>query len=644
MPMPLSVVNESGAKPRVTGPGRSTRTVLRGLTSGVATADLLDELLRDAVEGCGAKTGLILARSETGPTVGARVGVASPRLAVAVEEVLSSGRPARRGGGVDGDGPPLLALPIRAGARVVGGLGLSGPEERLDSEALGVLIDLAAVVLSSRPAPSPLAIELLDGIARAALERDELAVHEQLLDLAERLFGAAGGLSGREVESSAGSNRGRTIVRIVATRGIDHGRLPVAARDGAFAETLASPGLRVEGATSRVAALLSDGLHCVVSVPLRHVGGDGGKLVLLLADPPDATRRSLLAAFGRAAGTALTAAGLRVRLRDREDVLATVIGGVPGPVLVTDAEGRLLHLNGAAANLLSLSESLDVGRSIVGRLQHPVLEDLLTGAREGTAEISLTNPSGVDRAFRVSARTAVGEGGRRLARVVLLEDLTATAELEQVKADFLGVIGHELRTPLTVAKGAVRTLARRGTTIDPAAFERTLGALSRNVDRLERLVEDLLFMSAVERGRASLHLAQEDVGELVSLLEGERITVQRPRREVVASIDRTKVAHALYHLVDNALKYSDGSVVVDVVERDDDVEISVSDRGIGIYSGDIPLLFQRFRQLDASATRAAGGTGIGLYIARRIVEAHGGHIWCESRLGQGSRFAFTIPR
>jgi signal transduction histidine kinase len=84
--------------------------------------------------------------------------------------------------------------------------------------------------------------------------------------------------------------------------------------------------------------------------------------------------------------------------------------------------------------------------------------------------------------------------------------------------------------------------------------------------------------------------------------------------------------------------------VIELRELHDSVEVAVVDTGVGIFSGDIPTLFRRFRQLDGSSTRATGGTGLGLYVARRIVEAHGGRIWCESRLGHGSRFVVTLPR
>ena len=107
---------------------------------------------------------------------------------------------------------------------------------------------------------------------------------------------------------------------------------------------------------------------------------------------------------------------------------------------------------------------------------------------------------------------------------------------------------------------------------------------------------------------------------------------------------RAKLDQILPHLLDNALKYTESDVVISVVDGDEAVEIRVDDSGPGIYSGDVPQLFERFRQLDGSSTRAHGGTGLGLYICRRLVELQGGKIWCESRLGVGSRFAFTLPK
>jgi signal transduction histidine kinase len=238
----------------------------------------------------------------------------------------------------------------------------------------------------------------------------------------------------------------------------------------------------------------------------------------------------------------------------------------------------------------------------------------------------------------------MSSGGRVLGRVLVLDDITKERETDQVKSDFVAVIGHELRTPLTVMKGYLRTLVHRGDGLDPHVRELALKAVESNADRLQRLVEDVLFVSAVESGRSNLHLDDVDLGALVDAVVQERVKVKRPRKDLTLSLDTGKIQQVLHHLIDNALKYSDGDVVVEIQDRGDEVEVAVIDKGPGIFSGDVPRLFERFFQLDGASTRAHGGTGIGLYVCRRLVEAHGGKIWCESRLGVGSRFAFTMPR
>jgi signal transduction histidine kinase len=230
----------------------------------------------------------------------------------------------------------------------------------------------------------------------------------------------------------------------------------------------------------------------------------------------------------------------------------------------------------------------------------------------------------------------------------VLDDLTGARQVEAVKADFVAVIGHELRTPLTVMKGYLHTLTRRWQTLADDKRESALSALQSNVLRLERLIEDLLFVSAIEQNRCKVELELRDLGALLEEQAAaggnDRVVVRRPRRPVELEIDTTKVGQVLHHLVDNALKYSEAEVVVELVDTGDCVEVSVTDTGPGIYSGDVPQLFERFRQLDGSSTRSHGGVGIGLYLCKRIVEALGGRIWCESRLGVGSRFAFTLPK
>ena len=261
-----------------------------------------------------------------------------------------------------------------------------------------------------------------------------------------------------------------------------------------------------------------------------------------------------------------------------------------------------------------------------------------------TAEVVVDAGEEGPRAYRATVRRVRSAGGRVLGRLLVMDDVTADREAEQLKADFVAVIGHELRTPLTVMKGYIHTLARRGSQMDDEKRQRAYDALVANASRLERLIEDLLFVSAIERRRVALDLEQCEVGGLLDEQADDRVAVRHPRRRVEATVDRGRLDQVVHHLLDNARKYSDGPIVVELADRGEEIEISVTDQGPGIYSGDIPLIFERFRQIDGTCTRAHGGLGIGLYLCRRLVEAQGGRIWCESRLGVGSRFAFTLPK
>ena len=281
---------------------------------------------------------------------------------------------------------------------------------------------------------------------------------------------------------------------------------------------------------------------------------------------------------------------------------------------------------------------------MAGKLHNPVLGSLLTGDVDVTTEVVVDAGEDEARAFRATVRRVRSAGGRVLGRLLVLDDVTADREAEQLKADFVAVIGHELRTPLTVMKGYIHTLARRGAQMDDEKRQRAYDALVTNASRLERLIEDLLFVSAIERRRVALDLESCEVGGLLDDQADDRVSVRHPRRKVEAAVDRGRLEQVIHHLLDNARKYSDGPIVLELVDRGEEIEISVSDQGPGIYSGDIPMIFERFRQIDGTGTRAHGGLGIGLYLCRRLVEAQGGRIWCESRLGVGSRFALTLPK
>lgn len=606
--------------------------IIRGVTTGTDPARLLNEVLVAALTAARGNDGLLMGVVDGDVMPLATSGTPSGVLLDAAEGAISTGRLTRRTAKSSSDS--AAAEPLRVGDRVVGALAVSGEPFSIDLTVLPLYGSVAALVLGRRPAPAS-GIDsgvVLDALATLYTEPDQASVMVHLFDAAEQLFGSRGGFCALQEGDS---------VRIAHHRGIDRERIRDASRHPDFAEMVTSPALRVDDAGHPVIARLVDGLETAVGLPLSAGGRRLGHLVLLLGEAPDSTARALLHAFGRHAALALRAADLYADVGDTEERLAAIVYSMPNPVVVVDEDACFSVVNAAAATTFSLSETFEIGQPVGGRLHHAGLEAMLTGAREGQLELVLGSPAA--SVYRATVRRVIAPDGRSLGRVLVLDDITAEREMEQIKNDFVSVIGHELRTPITIVKSSARALERKADEMSESSRRRTLESLTRGVSRLERLVEDLLLVSAVEQNTAKLERETVDLGPMVDEFASERVAVRRPRRIDAVHVDAGKIRQVIHHLVDNALKYSEEEVLIEVADSDEELQVTVTDKGPGIYSGDIPFLFERFKQLDGTATRAHGGTGLGLFLCRRLVEAHGGRIWCESRLEVGSRFHFTLP-
>lgn len=258
--------------------------------------------------------------------------------------------------------------------------------------------------------------------------------------------------------------------------------------------------------------------------------------------------------------------------------------------------------------------------------------------------------------YVVAAERALAAANDRATREQIeSERLSLHLEAEHAREaalrDFISIAAHELRAPVTVIKGFTRTLTTKSDRITPERRSEYLAMVDEQSGRLARLVDDLLQVSRIDAGRISLSPVDVDLVTLAKDVR-EQFACKWPGRNIDILADRESCAHAdrqkteevLINLVDNAVKFSAEGAPVRITIRavGSMVEVSVRDEGCGVEAADLEKLFQRFVRLPSTAS-STQGTGLGLYIVKALVEAHGGNIWAHSAPGSGSTFTFSLP-
>ena len=399
------------------------------------------------------------------------------------------------------------------------------------------------------------------------------------------------------------------------------------------------------GATMTYSEVLAraDGLEFPAEVFLQEVTlADGARTVVLTAR--DISERiDVQARLARIAGDE----------RRQAAELRTVIQSMGEGVLVVDPEGRISIANDAAGVILGAD--LDAGLATLERLaaHAPGGEDAAhhdeTDAGEHARTVQLDDGRWIEVSTYEADLGGAVASGSRASRIVVLRDVTRARDAEAAREAFLGVLSHELRTPVTTIFGYAKVLQRPSLHAEQAEM---LGDIEAEADRLYRIVEDLLALSRVEGGIS---------------IDGEPVLVQHLVTPVVASEadrwghvtfetklppnlpavfgERTYVEQVLRNLISNAGKYGTAgtTVTIEAAETEDEVEVRVLDRGIGISPDEADRLFELFYRSPQSA-RTASGAGIGLYVSRGLITAMGGRIWVKPRTGGGSEFGFTLPR
>lgn len=346
--------------------------------------------------------------------------------------------------------------------------------------------------------------------------------------------------------------------------------------------------------------------------------------------------------------------------------LGAVIHAMGEPVVVCDREGRVRLANQAARTVLG-GRRLDTYAAIIGRFEDPDGDaPVLGGATpQGPVELRLKDterwlelttypvPASDDEGASGWAEFSNSEPSPEdsaASSILVIRDITAVRQAQQLRDAFMGILSHELRTPITTIFGGTRVLARAG--LSEETRREVSADISAEAERLHRLVEDLLVLARAERGGLQLGADPVLIQHLLPRIvesEGARwptktFSLNMPRAMPTVSADPTYVEQVVRNLIGNAAKYSPDGTTVDVMAEvlEDEVHVRILDEGPGIESAEVGRLFELYYRSPATAAQSAGA-GIGLFVCRALVEAMGGRIWAQPRPAGGAEFGFALP-
>ncbi len=340
---------------------------------------------------------------------------------------------------------------------------------------------------------------------------------------------------------------------------------------------------------------------------------------------------------------------LVLSLEEERRFLEAVLNSSSEGILVCDPTGKIGYANSAFLEIFACRES-PVGKLALEIVRQPQIqrrvESVLQSGSTAAEELQVGNMTLAARFSPIRPASARG------AVVAVFHDVSELRRLEQIRQDFVSNISHELRTPLTAIQGYSETLENRAEGLSQQQL-RFVEKIGRNARQLADIVQALLDLSGIEGGRLSLRREVIPVSELQRELEKSFLDRIRDKqldwafeagstRTLTAS--RTLLLRALHNLIDNAVRYTEtGGIQVRIVPANGDLEFQVADTGMGIPESDQHRVFERFYRV-AGSRQATKGSGIGLSIVKHVVALHGGRIWLESRLGQGTRVRFTLPQ
>lgn len=326
-------------------------------------------------------------------------------------------------------------------------------------------------------------------------------------------------------------------------------------------------------------------------------------------------------------------------------------------VIVVNQDGKTIMIN-PAARLMLINGKRAISDNETD--DNPAVADikniLFDSSGDSNGELRIENPrSGLLRILKVKSFPLRDNNGELLGKIAVLHDVTRFKEIDRLKSEFVSHVSHELKTPLTSIKGFIDNLRDRIAGDLTLRQEEYLERMAKNADRLIRMINELLDISLIEAGSIKLHhtplmlstLIEEVSDGLrpIAIQKKIQITIEKFEAERPIRADRDKIEQVVTNLVDNAILYTQpgGKIMINLDNGSGFIKTRISDNGVGIPLEEQPRIFDRFYRLEKNSILEPKGSGLGLFIAKNVIEMHGGQIWVTSEVGKGSEFTFTLP-
>jgi PAS domain S-box-containing protein len=375
--------------------------------------------------------------------------------------------------------------------------------------------------------------------------------------------------------------------------------------------------------------------------------------------------RTLLQSFASQAAIAVHNASFYTKTAEQKQYLDAIVESSADGIFTLDSSFRFQSFNKSCARMTGFDTQEVIGLShsdiIQWHYREPGLsfEDAEAGGWPLTAQAILYNEGDLERkdggkvSVGITYAPILSSEGKLLSIVANMRDISKFREAEELKSTFISIISHELRTPVALIKGYVGTLRREDAEWDPEVVRDSLAIIEDEADRLTSLIDDLLDASRLQAGALVLNLSEVHLDQIAKRIaqrfqtqtDEHTFKVEFPSDFPCIIADEDRLNQVVSNLVSNAVKYSSegGTIEIRGQVRLEEVHVCVIDQGPGIAKDDIPHIFDRFYR-SSEAAQKTQGAGLGLYLAKAVVEAHGGNIWVNESKDEGTIICFSIPK